>query len=366
MPTSPVSHSDSEQLLTHADIRRAGAEGIISVGDAERLIEWASVHRFNCPSAPEPSTSAPEQSKGFNAVTVAYYFGALLMISACAWFLGSKWEALGNAGILATVVVYMLIAIGVGRFLRARGYPVGGGLLITVAVSLTPLLVYTIEAMLGLWPGDHPGAYENYYPLIKGSWIVMELATMAAALLALRFVHFGFLTAPLAFSFWFFSMDVAEWFVGRDSWNTQGRAWTSIVVGLITLAVGYGLEQMRRRSGEAQTEDYAFWCYLFGTLAFWGGLTMIDSDSELGRAVYALINIGLIVLAVKTRRAVFLVFGVLGVHVYLGHLAYEVFKDSFLFPFALALLGLSLILVTVFAQRKMGQLAQKEAQQPVS
>jgi len=94
--------------------------------------------------------------------------------------------------------------------------------------------------------------------------------------------------------------------------------------------------------------------------AFWGGLTMMDSDSELGRAVYALINIGLIALAVKTRRAVFLVFGVLGVHLYLGHLAYKVFKDSFLFPFALALLGLSLILITVFAQRKMGHLAQKE------
>jgi len=44
-------------------------------------------------------------------------------------------------------------------------------------------------------------------------------------------------------------------------------------------------------------------------------------------------------------------FGVLGVHVYLGHLAYEAFKDSVLFPFALALLGLSVILFTVFAQR---------------
>lgn len=35
-------------------------------------------------------------------------------------------------------------------------------------------------------------------------------------------------------------------------------------------------------------------------------------------------------------------------HVYLGHLTYEVFKDSFFFPFALALLGLSLILLTVW------------------
>jgi hypothetical protein len=360
MQTPPASDSTRELLLTHADIRRAAAEGIISASDAERLVEWGYAQRFNRLLVPEPSTPAPEQRKGLNAVTVAYYFGAMLMISACGWFLGSKWESLGNAGVFATVLVYMLIAIGVGRVLRAKGYPVGGGLLITVAVCLTPLLVYTIEAMLGLWPGDHPGAYENYYPWINGSWIVMELATIAAALVALRFVRFGFLTAPLAFSFWFFSMDVAQWLFGRTSLSTEERAWTSVIVGLITLAVGYGLEWTRRRSGEAHTEDYAFWCYLFGTLAFWGGLTMMNGDSELRRAVYALINIGLIALAVKMRRAVFLVFGVLGVHLYLGHLAYQVFQDSFLFPFALALLGLSLILITVFAQRKMGQLAQKE------
>jgi hypothetical protein len=41
------------------------------------------------------------------------------------------------------------------------------------------------------------------------------------------------------------------------------------------------------------------------------------------------------------------------VHIYLVHLAYEVFKESVLFPFALAVLGLSVILFTVFAQRLM-------------
>jgi hypothetical protein len=86
--------------------------------------------------------------------------------------------------------------------------------------------------------------------------------------------------------------------------------------------------------------------------AFWGGLTSMNSDSELRRALYALLNVGLIGLAVWLQRTTFLVFGALGVHLYLGHLAYQVFKDSFFFPFALALLGLSLILVTVWMQRR--------------
>ena len=76
----------------------------------------------------------------------------------------------------------------------------------------------------------------------------------------------------------------------------------------------------------------------------------MDSDSEFNKAVYLVINIGLVAIALYLNRTVFLVFGAIGIHAYLGHLAYRVFADSFLFPFALAFLGLSLILVTVLAQ----------------
>jgi hypothetical protein len=131
----------------------------------------------------------------------------------------------------------------------------------------------------------------------------------------------------------------------------------SIVVGLLTMLVGYGLERTYRTREAPRTEDFAFWCYLFGLMAFWGGLTFMESGSEVGRLVYALINVGLIALGVRLRRTVFIVFGVFGVHVYLGHLAYEVFKDSVLFPFALAFLGLSVILVTILAQRQLSRRA---------
>ena len=178
----------------------------------------------------------------------------------------------------------------------------------------------------------------------------MELATVAAALITLRFVRFGFLTAPLAFSLWFFSMDLASWILGRNSLEWNQRAWTSVAVGFVTMFIGYVLDRTPNSKGKPRSEDFAFWCYLFGLMAFWGGLTSMDSDSEIGKLGYLLINVGVIGIALYLRRTVFLVFGAIGAHIYLGHLAYEVFKDSFLFPFALALLGLSLILVTVFAQ----------------
>ena len=354
MSADATAHADRELLLTPADIRRAAEEGVLASGDAERLIGWGYDQRFERTLLPRPAGEpAPETRKGLNAVTVAYYFGAMLMISACAWFLGDKWEALGSRGVFVTVLVYMFAALGIGLALRRRGFVVGGGLLVTVAVCLVPLLVYTVEDMLGLWPAPRAGEqYADFYPRVNGLWIVMELATMLAALVALRYVPFGFLTAPLAYAFWFFSMDVAEWIYGESLTRNQ-RCWTSVAVGLLTMLVGYGLERSYRRPDVPRTEDFAFWCYLFGLLSFWCGFTFMDSGSELGRLLYALMNVGLMAVGVYLRRSVFLVFGVLGVHIYLGHLAYEVFKDSILFPFALALLGLSVILVTVFAQRQL-------------
>lgn len=351
--------SDDQLLLSASDIRQAAADEIISEFESERLIRWAVERRAETPSH-GLSREAPEQMKGFNLVTVAYYFGAMLMISACAWFLGDKWESLGSPGVLATSLIYMAVAVALGLWLRGRGYVVGGGLLITVAVCLVPLITYSIEDIFGFWPDTAPGSYQGYYPKIHGSWIVMELATMAAALGALLYVRFGFLTAPLAFSLWFFSMDFAALLLGNEL-DGNGMAWVSVIVGLITIAFGYFLDRSQHTPGEPRSQDFAFWCYLFGLMAFWGGLTSMDSDSELNRFFYLLINIGLVGVALYLKRSTFLVFGAIGIHFYLGHLAYTVFKDSFLFPFVLALLGLSLILVTVFAQSHLRRMSERSS-----
>ncbi len=339
--TEPVGDQPS---LSESDLLRAAAEGVVSRADAEALIEWV---RRGGRSAPAPL----ERTKGLNWVSVLYYGGALLMIAACAWFLGDKWEALGSRGVLVVVAIYAAVATWVGVTLRRRGWPVAGGLLITVAVCLTPLATYCIEDLVGWWPAGQPGRYKDYYPWIRASWIVMELAAVATAGFALWFVRFGFLTAPLAFSLWFFSMDLAA-YAGGEWWDSlDGRRWVSMAVGLATLAFGFVLDRgLTRRPGDGR-QDFAFWCFLFGMLAFWGALTSMDSDSELGKALYALLNVGFLALAVWSRRVTFLVFGGVGVHAYLGHLAVEVFKDSALFPFALVAVGLSMILFAVAMQR---------------
>ncbi|NIS64150.1 MAG: DUF2157 domain-containing protein, partial [Gemmatimonadales bacterium] len=66
---------------------------------------------------------------------------------------------------------------------------------------------------------------------------------------------------------------------------------------------------------------------------FWGGLSSMESDSELSKFLYLCINLVMIAVGATLSRRVFAVFGGLGVAGYLGHLAYNVFKDSLMFPF---------------------------------
>jgi hypothetical protein len=262
------------------------------------------------------------------------------------WFMTKAWEGLGGAGLFTVALGYAVCFVLAGRALWDRlGLRVPGGLLFTMAVGMTPLATYGILRQFNLWPQGDPGAYHGFHVWIKGSWITLEIATILAGVVALRFRRFAFLAAPIAFALWYLSMDLAPLLLGVDDFNWEVRRWVSVWFGLATLVVAYAVD-LRGRD-----EDFAFWIYFFGLLAFWGGLSFMDSDSELGKFVYALINVGLIAVALVLRRVMFLVFGALGFNGYLGHLAFRIFEDSMLFPFALTFLGLAIIALGVIYQR---------------
>ena len=56
-------------------------------------------------------------------------------------------------------------------------------------------------------------------------------------------------------------------------------------------------------------------------LAFWGGLSLLESDSEWSRFLYCLINLSFMLIAVLFQRKIFIVFGAIGVFGYIGYLA---------------------------------------------
>src|SRR5262245_21689134 len=112
-----------------------------------------------------------EAKKTFNPIMVLYYIGALLILSAFGWFLGRQWDALGPIVIFCVSTSYALLFVALRyRIYFREKYPVAGGLLFTCAVGMVPLIVYSLEAMTGIWPNNNPGTYHNYYVWINGSW----------------------------------------------------------------------------------------------------------------------------------------------------------------------------------------------------
>jgi hypothetical protein len=318
--------------VSRKDIGWAVSEGMISESQAEDL--WRALGERN---ADRPRFDLPH---------LAYYLGALVVISAMTWFMTLGWERFGGWGILAISLSYALaFAVAGGLLWRDKGLKVPGGLLITAAVCMTPLAVYGFETITGAWLQGMPGEYGDFYDYIEGGWFPMEVATVAAGLVALRFFRFPFLTAPIAFALWFMSMDLTPLIYGEHYYEAQGYQVVSLVFGLAVLVGAYVVDRRTE-------EDYAFWGYLFGMFAFWGGLTLFEGGSELDWFLYGLINSGLILLSVLLQRRVFVVFGALGVFGYVGHLAWEIFEDSLLFPFALSAAGLVIIALGILYAKK--------------
>jgi hypothetical protein len=272
----------------------------------------------------------------FDLPHVAYYFGALVVISAMGWFMTLGWERFGGGGILAISLVYAACFVIAGDLLwRRRDLRLPSGLLVTIAVCMTPLAVYGFEWMTGLELQGVPGEYRDFYGWIEGGWFAMEVGTVVAGLVALRFFRFPFLTAPIAFSLWFMSMDLTPLIYGADYYG-DGYQLVSLFFGLAVLICSYLIDRRTE-------EDYAFWGYFFGMLAFWGGLTLLEGGSEIDWFFYGLISLALVMLSVFLQRRVFIVFGSLGVFGYVGHLAWEIFEDSLVFPFVLSAVGIAII-----------------------
>jgi hypothetical protein len=212
--------------------------------------------------------------------------------------------------------------------------------------------VFGIQDALGLWDEARPQRYKDFYFWIKGSWVPMEMATVAAGLVAVRFYPFPFIVAVVAGALWFLSMDLTSWLYEEKETFWAMRRQVSMVFGLVVLSIAWTVDLKRD-----QRQDFAFWLHLSGLLAFWGGLTFSNSDNELAKAVYCLINIGLVLLSVFLMRRVYALFGAIGVSMYLGYLASRVFQDSLLFPFALSLIGLLIIAAGLFLHRHHARLS---------
>jgi hypothetical protein len=277
-----------------------------------------------------------------------YYFGGMVAIGGVSVFVTVGWETLGGIGLFLVALAVMTVAAWLTHhFLVEQKLAIPAGLMAALVVAATPLAVYGIQRTLGYWPANT--IYRSYHTIVDWRWMVMELGTLGVGAVVLWRWRLPFSVMPIAVTLWYLSMDLAPFLQTYLTGNLEYwvlRQWVSVVIGLIIVSGAIALD-----FGARSRRDYAFWLHLAGVAAFWGGLSSMSSDSEVGKFIYFLINVAMLLFGAVIGRRVYTVFGALGIAGYLGHLSYKVFKDSLVFPVALMLIGLGVVWLGVIWQR---------------
>jgi len=224
-------------------------------------------------------------------------------------------------------------------------------------VEMTPLATWAVMRLVGLWPDESRPPYCGVSAAslaCSGKWVVIELASIGAALAALRYVKFSELAAPIAVALVLLTFHLTEMLVGAPL-RQEAWGWGVLAGASLVLTAAYAVDRRRQEGGE----DYAWWLYLAGLVAAFAALVELWSRNGGARAV--LLPVGVLAVAVSLflRRRAFLLFGAVSLVWYLGYLAFDVFRDTLAFPLLLATFGISVILVTVLLQRSYPRLVRR-------
>jgi len=315
--------------VTKQQLDNAAQNNIISNEQASALYEFLVSQNQDTPS--------------FTFTHVLYYLGGFIAIGAMTLFMNLGWDTFGGAGILSISVLYGAVGIKISNTFSEKSLVIPAGICATFVVCITPLAIYGLQQWLGIWPDE--SVYRDYHRYIKWHWLYMELGTLAVGAIIAWKYKYPFLIMPIALTLWYMTMDITAMLSEGDiDWAL--RKLVSMYGGLLMIGLAFWVDIRSHHKA-----DYAFWIYIFGVVAFWGGLSFQSSDSEWSKFLYFCINLFMIAIGVLLVRRVFVVFGAIGGSCYLGYLAADVFKDSWLFPIALTALGLAIIYVGVLWQK---------------
>lgn len=341
-----------------ADLRSAASAGIIGAGDAERLIGWLSAQAPQAATPPADTATAARKSR-FDLSHVLWYAGALIVMGAMGQFTTTAFMLMGGKALVLTGLVYFAGLLWLGaRLWRDETTRTPGGLLIAASIAMIPMIVYGLQDATGVWAGlDKPGSYRNFHEYVRSGFMPMEIATILVGALVMRRWPFAFIAFPVAVCLWFLSMDLAAFMVKEGAtldWETRRKV--SIVFGVALSLFTLAFERRERKA------DVAFWLWIVAATTLWAGVSWKFSSTPFEKFLYLLFNVALLGVSIFVRRVVFSVYGTIGVMSYLGWLAWDVFKDALLFPFALSFIGLAIVGLGIFyARRRAALIARFEA-----
>ena len=301
--------------------------------------------------APSPDARAEahpaEASRGFNAVSIAYWAGALLVVFAFGWFLAERWRALGASGVLVVAAVYVALFALVARMLGARGFRTASGFAWMLVVVMTPVWTWALLSLAGEWPDA-----ASYYAMrwdnawMASRWMLLELATIGVGLLLLRRVRLGALSAPIAAALGFFTVHLGEFVIDQELRRWIMPQW-SMLAAVALLALAYAVDRRQRRD-----DDHAIWYYTAGLIVASFAWLSIWNVTSFSRHLLPVAAVGLLVASLYLRRRSLLIGGAAWGIVYLGYLAFDVFEKWLGFPVVLATFGIVVLIGTVWLQQR--------------
>ncbi len=83
--------SNNDNKFTIADLQKWVEEGLISPEQGTSIRSYLE----SSGSVEEQDLDMPEQRKGLNFISLAYYFGSFMILLAYTIFMGLEWETLG-------------------------------------------------------------------------------------------------------------------------------------------------------------------------------------------------------------------------------------------------------------------------------
>ncbi len=318
--------------IREADLQQAAQHALLGTEQVDAL--WQFLARA------DRSEAAATARFGFGHVM--YYFGGLIAIGALTMFTTLGFSQMGFGFLITVSTGYLVLFLLLTEKLLAKKLTIPAGIMAALAVSMVPLVIFSLQNLLGMWHSDSVTQdYRDYHYWIDWRWIMMEIGTLAAAAILFYRYRLAFMLMPVAVTGWYFSMDLARMLsqigIEYGSSRTVERV-TAIVVGLSMVIISLLADRRNRRN-----PDFGFWFCLFGAISFWGGVCWSNSDIWWHKHAFAALCVLMIFAGALLQRRIFTVLGAISFAGYLSWLSYSLFANSLLFPIVLSGIGLAII-----------------------
>ena len=215
------------------------------------------------------------------------YIGGFVVLFATTSLLAILGDDHGNAALVGYGALATAVAVALALALHQADRAVAAGLLATLAVIFFAVFVGSLETWIGIL--DENASGDDWQP----GFLVVELLTIGAALVALQRFRAPLLVLPIALTFAIALIDLGA------------PEYMAIIAGLILVAVGHAVDRAGR-------QPYAMWLHLVGGASFGGGvLAFVESDA--GWIVVGLLSVAYVAGGYAFGRSSYAVLGAIGI-----------------------------------------------------